>query len=272
MGSNAGRFGDHAGASFVDYLRTTAPHLLPSGRPLGAAGSAALPLAPHGTTIVALTCTEGAVLAGDRRATSGNIIAQHDLEKVLLLDQTTAAGFAGSVGPALEMLKLFAVEIEQYEKIEGSPISFDGKVNRLSGLVRENLEHAMQGFVAVPILAGFDPTGGGARIATFDETGHVVEETRGYDAIGSGSPYAKSALKKRHSVDADLATTVRSAIGALYDAADDDSATGGPDLPRRIFPIVITITAADGAVRLPAEAVEAVAVDEVAARTQRPDG
>jgi proteasome beta subunit len=194
----------------------------------------------------------------------------------VVVDETTAAGFAGAVGPAVQMLRLFAVEVEHYEKVEGAPISFPGKANRLATMLRENLDVAMQGFEALPLLVGLDadapdPARAG-RIVTFDVTGNTVFDTTGYDAIGSGSPYAKAALKKRHSRDADRATAVRTAVEALYDAADDDSATGGPDLVRGIYPLVVTVTAADGAVRLPDSEVEAVAREVVEARTANPGG
>jgi proteasome beta subunit len=215
------------------------------------------------------------VIAGDRRATSGNLIAQRDLEKVVVIDDTSAAGFAGAVGPAVQMLRSFAAEVEQYEKVEGVPISFAGKANRLSAVVRENIGPAMQGFVAIPMLVGYDaaaadPADAG-RIVTFDVAGNMVYAT-GYEAIGSGSPFAKSALKKRHSRVADLAATVRAAVEALYDAADDDTATGGPDLTRRIFPVVVSVTAVEGAVRRSEEEVQQVAEDVVRARESHPGG
>ena len=228
---------------------------------------------PDGTTIVALSFAGGVVIAGDRRATSGNVIAQRDLEKVLIIDATTAAGFAGAVGPALQMLRLFAVEVEQYEKVEGAPISFHGKVNRLSALLRGNLEKAMQGFVAMPLLVGYhadDPDPG--TIVTFDELGSVAFDDTGYQAIGSGSPFAKAALKKRHRRDTDRDTAVRNAVEALYDAADDDSATGGPDVVRGIYPIVVTVTGPEGAVRLPESEVEAVSRAVVTGRESNPNG
>lgn len=265
------------GSSFVEYLRATAPHLLPARIPDGAGKGAATDLGvPHGTTIVALSFADGVVIAGDRRATTGNVIAQHDLEKVLIIDSLSAAGFAGSVGPALQMLQLFAVEVEQYEKLEGVPISFRGKTNRLSAIVRENLGPAMQGFVAIPLFVGYDtdeddPAQAG-KIVSFDVTGNVVYDTTGYEAIGSGSSFAKSALKKRHSRTVDRVTAIRNAVSALYDAADDDSATGGPDLTRRIYPVIVCVTGANGAVRQPPGEVEEIAREVVRARQDDPGG
>jgi proteasome beta subunit len=265
-----------AGSSFVDHLRGTAPHLLPGRVPPGTPADAAARLrVPHGTTIVALSFADGVLIAGDRRATSGNVIAQHDLEKVLLVDEHSAAGFAGSVGTALQMLRLFSVEVEEYEKLEGTPISLPGKARRLAALVRDNLEAAQAGFVAMPLLVGHDvdePDPSAAyKIISFDPTGDVVVDRSGYEAIGSGSPFAKSALKKRHSRHAGRDEAVRTALEALYDAADDDTATGGPDLARRIYPVVAAVTAG-GAEFRPVDEIEELVRAIVADRRDRPGG
>lgn len=264
-------------SSFTDFVTAHAPHLLPAQVPDGLPPRAASGLdVPHGTTIVALVFDGGVVIAGDRRATSGNVIAQRDIEKVFVTDAYSAVGIAGSAGIALEMVRLFSVELEHYEKIEGTTLSLDGKANKLASMVRGNLGAAMQGFVVVPLFAGFDtdapdPSRAG-RIVTYDATGGRYDELLGYHSVGSGSVFAKSALKKRHSVDADLPTTVRTAIEALYDAADDDSATGGPDLTRRLYPIVVSITAAEGAVRRPDAEIAEVVAQVVAGRTENPGG
>jgi proteasome beta subunit len=268
-------------SSFLDFVTNNAPHLLPGRIPEDAAprvaavrGQVGLEV-PHGTTIVALVCSEGVVIAGDRRATAGNVIAQRDIEKVFITDSYSAVGIAGAAGIAIQMVRLYTVELEHYEKIESVPLSLDGKANKLASMVAGNLGAALQGFVVVPLFVGYDtdaePAKAG-RIVTYDATGGRYDEWLGYHSVGSGSVFAKSALKKRHSVDADLATTIRNAVEALYDAADDDSATGGPDLTRRIFPVVVSITGADGAVRRPEEEIEAVVRDVVAGRTENPGG
>lgn len=248
-----------------------APELLPGRR--------ALPEgyveAPHGTTIVALTCRGGVVIAGDRRATMGNLIAQRDIEKVFVTDEYSAVGIAGTAGVGIEMARLFAVELQHYEKLEGVPLSLDGKANRLASMLRGNLDGAMMGLAVLPLFVGYDldapdPDRAG-RIISYDITGGRFEEAAGYHAVGSGSLFAKSALKKRYEPDADVDTAVRTAVEALYDAADDDTATGGPDLHRGIYPVVVTITA-EGAVRLPEEEVAAVTEAVVAARRERPGG
>ncbi len=264
-------------SSFTDFVTANVPHLLPGRRywepPAPVLGA---PEVTHGTTIVALVFAGGVVIAGDRRATSGNMIAQRDIEKVFLTDSYSAAGIAGAAGVGVEMIRLFTVELEHYEKIEGVPLSFDGKANRLASMVRQNLGAAMQGLAAIPLFVGYDvdatdPARAG-RIVNYDVTGHRSDEILGYHAVGSGSVFARSALKKRHEITADLDTAVRNAIEALYDAADDDTATGGPDLTRHIYPVVVSITGEDGAVRRSEPEIEAVVRAVVAARTENPGG
>ncbi|CAN5688115.1 proteasome subunit beta [soil metagenome] len=255
-------------SSFADFLSEQAPELLPSRRSLPE-GSAA-DLAPHGTTIVAATFTGGVVMAGDRRATMGNIIAQRDIEKVFPADEFSCVGIAGTAGIAVEMVRLFQTELEHYEKIEGTTLSMDGKANRLSALIRGNLGMAMQGLSVVPLFAGFDLLAGQGRIFSYDVTGGRYDETA-FHSVGSGSLFARGSLKKLYSADLDEDGVVTAVIQALYDAADDDSATGGPDVARRIFPVVGVITA-QGYRRLPDLDVAAVADRVIAARMNRPDG
>ncbi|HET9422743.1 MAG TPA: proteasome subunit beta [Nocardioides sp.] len=255
-------------SSFSDFLSEQAPDLLP-GRRAVPQGNAA-DLAPHGTTIVAATFPGGLVMAGDRRATMGNIIAQRDIEKVFPADEYSAVGIAGSAGLAVELIRLFQTELEHYEKIEGSTLSLDGKANRLAALIRGNLGMAMQGLAVVPLFAGYDLDAGQGRIFSYDVTGGRYEETAFY-SVGSGSLFAKGSLKKLYRDDlgeTDCATVV---LQALYDAADDDSATGGPDLTRRIFPVIRVITA-EGGRRLPDDDVAEIADRVIAGRMTRPDG
>ena len=255
-------------SSFADFLSVQAPELLPSRRTLGE-GSAA-DLAPHGTTIVAATFPGGVVMAGDRRATMGNIIAQRDIEKVFPADEFSCVGIAGAAGIAVEMVRLFQTELEHYEKIEGTTLSMDGKANRLAALIRSNLGMAMQGLAVVPLFAGYDLLAGQGRIFSYDVTGGRYEETA-FHSVGSGSLFARGSLKKLYRGDLDADSCVTAVIQALYDAADDDSATGGPDVARRIFPVVGVITA-EGYRRLPDADVAAVADTVIAARMDRPDG
>jgi proteasome beta subunit len=225
---------------------------------------------PHGTTIVAATCDHGVVLAGDRRATAGNLIAQRDLEKVYRSDDFSALGYAGAGSLGIEFARLFTVELEHYEKIEGRSLSLEGKANRLARMVRGNLGAAMQGLAVVPLFVGYDEDSGRGRIFSYDVAGGPEEEYR-YYSIGSGSPFAMSALKKLYADDMPADDAVLACVQALYDAADDDSATGGPDLSRRIFPIVATVTA-DGYRRLSDAEAGDVAGYVVRERMVRPDG
>lgn len=259
-------------SSFTEFLAQAAPNLLPGYRSLPGELSAAS--APHGTTIVALTFRGGVLIAGDRRATMGNLVAQRDIEKVFVTDSYSAVGIAGTAGIAVEIVRLYAVELEHYEKIEGVPLSLDGKANRLAAMIRSNLGAAMQGLAVLPLFVGYDldatDLSRAGRIVSFDVTGGRYDEHGGYQAVGSGSLFAKSAMKRVHDPNADADVAVRTAVEALYDAADDDTATGGPDLSRRIYPVVVTITAADGAVRLTDEETGRVAEGVVAARAENP--
>lgn len=272
------RFADIS--SFTEYLRVHAPDQLPHNRiaSLGSLPAGAAESVPHGTTIVALDYPGGVVIAGDRRATMGHLIATRDVKKVYVTDDYSAAGIAGTAGIAIEMVKLFAVELEHYEKIEGVPLTLDGKASRLASMVRGNLGAALQGLAAVPLLVGFDPDADEpelqrGRIFTFDVAGDRHEELGGYRAIGSGSVFANSSLKKlyRRDLSADEALAV--AVEALYDAADDDSATGGPDLVRKIFPIAVRIGAAGAEEIAPViieQAAEAVLTRRAAAHEEEP--
>ena len=255
-------------SSFTEFVGSQSPQLLPSSRslPQGNAGD----LAPHGTTIVAATYPGGVMMAGDRRATMGNIIAQRDIQKVFPADEYSCVGIAGAAGLAVEMIRLFQTELEHYEKIEGTTLSMDGKANRLAALIRANLGLAMQGLAVVPLFAGFDLSTDQGRIFSYDVTGGRYEETA-FHSVGSGSLFARGALKKLYRENLTENECVTAVVQALYDAADDDSATGGPDVTRRIFPVVQVITP-DGGRRLPDDEVAAVADRVIAARMTRPDG
>jgi proteasome beta subunit len=257
-------------SSFSDFIGEQSPDLLPGRRlPVPTVGAAPLET-PHGTTIVAAAFTGGVVMAGDRRATMGNIIAQRDIEKVFPADEYSCVGIAGSAGLAVEMVRLFQAELEHYEKIEGTTLSLDGKANRLAGLIRGNLGLAMQGLAVVPLFAGYDVHTGAGRIFSYDVTGGRYEE-HAFHAVGSGSLFARGSLKKLYRDDLSGRECAIATVQALYDAADDDSATGGPDVTRRIFPVVSVVTE-DGFSRLADDHVAEIADEVIAARMQRPDG
>ncbi|WP_405935988.1 proteasome subunit beta [Streptomyces sp. NBC_00726] len=256
-------------SSFMDFLSDQAPEMLPGHRqapPLKGAVEA-----PHGTTIVAAAFPGGVVLAGDRRATMGNMIAQRDIEKVFPADEYSAVGIAGTAGLAVEMVKLFQLELEHFEKVEGAQLSLEGKANRLSTMIRSNLAMAMQGLAVVPLFAGYDIDRERGRIFSYDVTGGRSEEHVGYASTGSGSIFARGSMKKLYRADLTEEETLTLVVQALYDAADDDSATGGPDVGRRIYPIVTVIT--DEGFRKLTDAESAgIARSILERRLEQPDG
>ena len=254
-------------SSFMDFLADHSPELIPGRRSLPEGLTIE---APHGTTIVAAIFDGGVIIAGDRRATMGNVIAQRDIEKVFPADEYSAVGIAGTAGLAVEMVRLFQLELEHYEKIEGAVLSLEGKANRLTTMIRGNLGMAMQGLAVVPLFAGYDQDLNRGRIFTYDVTGGRSEE-RGFASTGSGSVFARGSMKKlyREGLTAEQASTL--VVQALYDAADDDSATGGPDLARKIFPIVSLITE-DGFRRLTEPEVSAIARSITDKRLEQPNG
>ena len=296
MGSGffAGRFiaacMDAGTSSFADLVAACAPETLPGtgaaaaaqlGGAAGASGAAAQgvsgvtgesagPYLPHGTTIVAARFDGGVVMAGDRRSTAGNMIAQRDIEKVFRSDDFSCVGIAGVAGIGLELVRLFQLELEHYEKLEGRTLSLEGKANRLSAFVRGNMAAALQGLVVVPLFAGYDEDAGRGRIFSYDVAGGRYEE-RPYHSIGSGSIFAKGSLKKLYTESLSDREVILACMQALYDAADDDSATGGPDVARQIYPVVAMITA-DGFRRLSDAESGEYARAVVEERTREPSG
>lgn len=268
-GGLSAAFSGRATSSFTDFLRAVGHD--PVETIMAAKDSQGLSSSvPHGTTIVALTCSDGIVMAGDRRATMGNVIAQKDIEKVFEADEHSVIGIAGAAGIAVEMVRLFCVELEHYEKIEGVSLTLDGKANRLSTLLRNNLGLAMQGLAVVPLFGGYDLDSGKGRIFSYDVTGGRYEE-RDHYAVGSGSTFARGSLKKLFRPGMAPAQAVMTAVEALYDAADDDSATGGPDMARRIYPVVATVDR-DGVTIWDDSAIEPVVDRVVRTRMAAPDG
>ncbi|OII60502.1 proteasome subunit beta [Streptomyces sp. CC53] len=255
-------------SSFMDFLGEHSPELLPGRRVLPPVQGAIE--VPHGTTIVAVTFPGGVVLAGDRRATMGNMIAQRDIEKVFPADEYSAVGIAGTAGLAVEMVKLFQLELEHFEKVEGTQLSLEGKANRLSTMIRSNLGMALQGLAVIPLFAGWDLDRERGRIFSYDVTGGRSEE-QGYAATGSGSLFARGSMKKLYREDLTEEQAVTLVVQALYDAADDDSATGGPDMARRIFPIV-SVIGDEGYRRLTEEESADVARSVLERRLEHPDG
>jgi proteasome beta subunit len=236
--------GDDPGPSFLETLKRAGSEPAWAG----------LPREPqphevtHGTTVVAIRYADGVVMAGDRRATAGNFISHRTMEKVFPADRHSGVAIAGAAGPAVEMVKLFQLQLEHYEKVEGAELSLEGKANQLAQMVRGHLPAALQGFAVVPLFAGYDTKRGTGRLFEYDVTGGRYEESD-FAATGSGSMHAGTVIKIGYKPDLDRDAAVELAINALFQAADEDAATGGPDLVRGIYPVVATITA-DGFARL----------------------
>jgi len=229
--------GDDPGANLPELLRRVGSD--PFAWPAGEAHGPALDV-PHATTCVAVKFRDGVVMVGDRRATSGNLISHRTMEKVVEADRWSGVAIAGAAGPAMEMVKLFQLQLEHYEKVEGQTLSLEGKANQLSGMVRANLPAAMQGLVVVPIFAGFDDRRNSGRLWTYDVTGGRYEE-RDFAATGSGSLHAGTVIKVAFRNDMGRDEAVDLVCRSLWEAADADSATGGPDALRAIYPVVAVI-------------------------------
>ena len=269
--------------SFSEFLARHSPDLLPGGAAFrgaltgggspaqaGGSGNDLVRSLPHGTTLLAAVFQGGVVLAGDRRATAGNMISKRDVEKVFRSDEYSAVGIAGTASMGFDFARLFQVELEHYEKLEGHALSLDGKANRLATMIRGNLAAAMQGLVVVPLFVGYDEPTGRGRIFSYDPLGGPYEEQK-FHSIGSGSVFARGAMKKFYADDMPVEDVILACVQSLYDAADDDSATGGPDMTRRIFPVIVTITE-DGYRRLPDAEAEDYGRQVVEGRMTAPDG
>ena len=243
--------GDDPGPSFAELLRRT------GGCPPAPSGP--IDDVTHGTTVVALRYADGVVMAGDRRATSGNLISHRTMEKVFPADRHSGVAIAGAAGPAVEMVRLFQLQLEHYEKVEGVELSLEGKANQLSVMVRNHLPAAMQGLMVVPLFAGYDLRRGAGRLFQYDVTGGRYEESD-FATNGSGRLHAGTVVKLGYREGVDRTGALDLAISALFQAADEDSATGGPDLVRGIYPTMATITTAG---------FERVDADEVADRFRR---
>lgn len=228
----------YGGSSFYEFLRVDHPALLPD---FSGVDWSQVQL-PHGTTVLALVFEEGVVIAGDRLATVGTEVATRDIEKVYKIDETCCMAIAGAAGPAIEMVRLFQLELEHHHKLEGQELTFEGKANRLSYLLRQNLPAAMQGLAVIPLFAGYDAHKGKGRIYKFDLTGGRYEEAD-YFSTGSGGKDARSTLKKafKHPGMSEQ-DALDAAVEALIEAADEDRATRGFDMDRHIYPTCKRVT------------------------------
>jgi len=250
--------------SFADLVRRERPEALPQTMRSDVAASVVAQV-PHGTTVLGMKYADGVIVAGDRRATAGYSIADDKMRKVFAADDYSAIAIAGAAGMAVEMVKLFQLELEHYEKLTGDRLSLEGKANRLGQLIRENFPLAMQGLVVVPLFGGYDLRRDEGRIFHYDATGGRWEEDD-FQSTGSGSQPAKNSLKKTWRRDLARAAAIRVAVEALLDASEDDVATGGPDPNRKIYPIVLAVTA-EGADEVPEPEVEAAVTAVLEARS-----
>lgn len=227
-----------ANPSFFDLVARSRPDALP--RPVAMSPDDAR-VFPHGTTVLGLKFAAGVVFAGDRRATEGYAIADDKMDKVFPADDYSAIAIAGAAGQAIEIVRLFQLELEHYEKITGDRLSLEGKANRLGQMIRGNFPLAIQGLVVVPLFGGYDERHDEGRIFYYDATGGRWEEDD-FHATGSGGRPAKSSLKKRWRAGMERDEAVRVAVEALVDASQEDVATGGPDPARGIYPTVVVVT------------------------------
>lgn len=243
-------FPNHDGSSFFDFVSSQHPDLTVGNRGLrapaqssgdGPRGGIPLPV-PHATTVLAIKYQQGVIIAGDRRATEGFQIADRRIEKVFRIDDYSAMAIAGAAGPCIEMAKLFQTELEHYEKLEGTALSCEGKANKLGQMVKANLPMVFQGLVVMPLYVGYDVKRGEGRIFKYDITGGRYEESD-YHAIGSGGKDARNTMREHFQKNLSEPEALKLALTSLYNAADDDVGTGGPDLVRGIYPTAKFVTA-----------------------------
>ncbi len=241
---------NHDDSSFFDFLTQHHPSLTPTGRsgflqaqattePMRGVGAMSIPQA---TTVLAIKYQQGVVIAGDRRATEGFQIAERRIEKVFKIDEYSAMAIAGAAGPCIEMAKLFQVELEHYEKLEGVQLSCEGKANKLGQMVKANLPMVFQGLVVMPLYVGYDLKRAEGRIFKYDLAGGRYEESD-YHAIGSGGKDARNTMREHFLKGLAEPDALKLALLALYNAADDDVGTGGPDLVRGIYPTAKIVNA-----------------------------
>jgi proteasome beta subunit len=237
--------------SFFDWLAGEHPEHLPRF-----SAPSQVEAVPHGTTVLAIKYSDGALLAGDRLATEGIHVADRRVQKVYRTDEHSAIAISGAAGVSIEMVRLFQTELEHYEKLEGVPLSTDGKANKLAQMIRANLPAAMQGLAVVPLLIAYDQGPNQGRICKYDVTGGRYEEAEFY-ATGSGGQDARNTLNKGYRPGMSEEEAIALAIEALQDAADQTLGTGGIDLDRGIFPSIFVATR-EGVREIPDEAVRRI--------------
>ena len=265
---------NHDESSFFDFISKQYPGLTLGGNsggvfpgPQESARGGGVLTVPQATTVLAIKFQQGVVIAGDRRATEGFQIADRRIEKVFKIDEHSAMAIAGAAGPCIEMAKLFQTELEHYEKLEGMSLSCEGKANKLGQMVKANLPMVFQGLVVMPLYVGYDLKRSEGRIFKYDITGGRYEESD-YHAIGSGGKDARNTMREHFQRQLPEAEALKLALMSLYNAADDDVGTGGPDLVRGIYPTAKFVTA-QGITDVPNDKIRAVYDVLLAARRSK---
>ena len=225
-------FSAHAdpGPSFFQFAHDTG--LAPSFASVGAELA-------HATTVIAVRYVGGVVMVSDRQAT-GNYIASRDVRKIEAADHFTALAISGSAARGIEFLRMAQLSFEHYEKMTDTALSLEGKANYLSPIIQRN--NLSTPLVILPILAGWDPHRQVGRIFEYDGAGGCYERLD-FATIGSGSPFAESALRLGFRSDLNHEDALELGALALYEAGDNDPSTGGPDFVRNLFPIIVTLDA-----------------------------
>jgi proteasome beta subunit len=205
--------------------------------------------ATEGTTILALRYRDGVLVAGDRRATMGNVMVYDRADKVLCIDDDSVLALSGSPAMAYEIARLLEISFQHYRRSQLQVLSLDGKLRILSRLMRENLPMAMQGIGAVvPIFSSYDAVAETGKIYFYDVLGAQFE-TVDYCTTGSGSPAIRGALYYQNRwgdeplAEMEEARSLTLILKMLETAAEFDTATGGYRRSAQVFPQVMRITA-----------------------------
>ena len=207
----------------------------------------------HATTVFAFHCAQGVIIAGDHRATAGNIVFSDTTEKILELDSHSLMAIAGSPAMAFEMARTLQTSFEFYRRSQLQPMSLPAKIRALSQLLRNNLAGTIQGFgVVAPIFAGIEPNDPKAapQIYFYDPLGAQFEATT-FAGSGSGSGSIKSILSflerwgQPRPAEMPLTQATVLANRLLMTAAEFDTATGGVHPEKRLF-ATIKFLDADG--------------------------
>lgn len=203
---------------------------------------------PRATTILAMKYRDGVLVAGDRRATAGNMVMYDRTDKVLELDRYCVMAIAGVPATAYEMVRVLEHSFKYYRRTQLQDLSFEGKLRAVSKLLKDNVAAALSGTGAVaPVFAGYDHDSGAAKIYFYDILGAEFEGVE-YAVSGSGSPTIRGILHylntwgERPLREATEEQATMQALRLLTCAAEFDSATGGVNRDANLYPVVKVIT------------------------------